>query len=60
MTNSVNPICEGKRCPIKDTCLRFTSPTSDHRTRQEYLSPPYKDGECTEHIKIPKSEQSLN
>lgn len=56
---SMTPICEGKRCPIKDTCLRHTRPITDWRTSYQFLSPPYRDGDCTEHVLAPKSEQRL-
>lgn len=55
----MTPICEGKGCPIRDDCMRYNRPIMDMRTRYEFLSPPYRDGECSEFIRNNKSEQSL-
>ena len=58
---SMEVICEGKDCPIKDKCLRYTRPLVEWRTRQQYISPPYKplSKTCTEFVRNMKSEQSL-
>lgn len=56
---SMTSICEGKGCPIKETCLRHTRPIADWRTRYQFLSPPYRNGECTEFI-VTKKDQSYS
>ena len=58
---SMEVVCEGKDCPIRDTCMRYTRPLVEWRTRMQFLSPPYKPlgKTCTEYIKNQKSEQSL-
>ena len=38
-------MCDGKDCPLKETCLRFTSEPNKHR--QSYFThAPYKNGKC--------------
>ncbi len=37
--------CEGRDCPLKESCLRYTCKADQYL--QSYLTEsPYKDGEC--------------
>jgi hypothetical protein len=56
---TMDPICEGKGCPLKEGCMRHKRPMVDMRTRYQFLSPPYKDGDCTAFIKNNKLDQFL-
>lgn len=56
-------VCEGKGCPLKEDCLRFVAKPLNNWTVYSkivsYLSPPYRDNECSELISKTESEQSL-
>ena len=36
--------CEGTKCPLKETCYRFTAKSSDYQSY--FAEPPIKDGKC--------------
>lgn len=36
--------CEGKDCPVKESCYRFTAKTSDYQ--YYFIESPIKDGKC--------------
>lgn len=38
-------MCEGKNCPVKDKCYRFTATPSEYR-QSYFTNPPIKEGEC--------------
>ena len=38
-------MCEGKDCPIKETCYRYKATPSEFR-QSYFIEAPYKDGEC--------------
>jgi len=38
-------MCEGKDCPLKDECYRFTVMPSEY-WQSYFTKVPYKDGEC--------------
>ena len=46
-------MCEGKDCPLKETCYRYTAKPSEFR-QSYFINSPYdkEKGECDHHMKI--------
>lgn len=42
--------CDGKDCPKKETCYRFTAPSSKYR--QSYIMPKERGDKCKMYWKI--------
>ena len=40
-------MCKGTDCPKKKECYRFLATASEYR-QSFFITPPYKDGACTE------------
>jgi hypothetical protein len=38
-------MCEGKNCPIKENCYRYTAKPNEYR-QSYFVTPPYQDGKC--------------
>lgn len=36
--------CRGDECPMKESCYRFTAPSSEYQSY--FVNPPIKDGKC--------------
>ena len=36
--------CTGEKCPLKETCYRFTSPAGMYQSF--FMTPPIKNGKC--------------
>ena len=43
--------CEGKDCPLKYKCYRFTC-IGDSYSQSYFMEPPYKDGKCDYFMEI--------
>jgi hypothetical protein len=51
-------MCEGKDCPLKETCYRYLADPS--RYRQSYfMEPPFKDKECEHYWNIKNTKSEL-
>lgn len=44
-------MCEGRDCPIKESCYRYTAKPNEFR-QSYFVDTPYKDGECEHYWKI--------
>ena len=40
--------CTGVDCPLRETCLRFITPS--HPVRQLFISPPKVPADCNEYL----------
>jgi hypothetical protein len=49
--------CSGDKCPLKETCYRYTAPASPHW--QSYIQPPFKQYK-TEGKVVTECEQYWN
>ena len=43
-------MCEGKGCPFKESCYRFTAKPNEHR-QSYFINEPIKNGECEYYLR---------
>jgi len=43
--------CEGKDCPLKENCYRYTAEPSEY-SQAYFTEPPIKDGKCEYYLEI--------
>jgi hypothetical protein len=44
-------MCEGKNCPLKESCYRYTAKPNEYR-QSYFVNSPVKDGQCDEYMKL--------
>jgi hypothetical protein len=50
-------MCEGKDCPLKEDCYRYTAIPNEYR-QSYFMNPPYnkEEGKCDHHMEIWKKK----
>ena len=50
-------MCQGKDCPLKETCYRYTATPSEYR-QSYFVNPPYnkEENKCDYHMEIWKKK----